>query len=779
MVSTWSDLKIELLGAGDDSGTWGNVTNNNFNYFEQAIAESVDVTFASGAVTLTLADEQSEQSARYLRLNLTGTSGGAQNLVVPTIEKPYVIKNGCADEITVKTTAGTGIGVPAGKTMWVYVDGTNVVDVVSHLSSLTLDTPLPVASGGTGSNTAAGARTSLSAAISGTNDDITSMTSTSGVSFGTPTVGSFPGTIGAINAVALYDDGVVVDANAKVSSVAASGGTTGMSFTGGPVTTSGTLTLTGTLAVANGGTGATTASGARTALGLGSMSTQASSSVAITGGTIAGASISGGSISGITDLGVADGGTGASTGAGARTNLGAAASGSNSDITALVNTAGIQIGAPTLGAQGSGTLNATGLFINGVAVGTGSGSVTSVAASGGSTGLTFTGSPISTSGTLTLGGTVAVASGGTGQTSFTNGQLLIGNSTGGTLTKGTISSGTGITVTNGGGTISIAADNNGTVTSVAGSGGTTGLSFTGSPITSSGTLTLTGTLALANGGTGASLSDPGADRILFWDDSVGATGWLTPGAGIVITGTSISASGATVADSDYGDVTVTSSGTVWTIDADVVTYAKMQNTGGTDVLLGRSTAGAGNVEEIACTAFGRSLLDDADATAGRATLALGSMATQASSSVSITGGSISGITDLGVADGGTGASTAAGARTNLGVVIGTDVQAYDVDAGKRTIDQSTDVIPDDTEIGQHIYTAAGVTISAGVFNAGDVFAIVNSGTSGLTITSSAVTAYLANDTGAAKTSFTLAGRGMCSVLCVASNTFYLSGAGLS
>lgn len=66
------------------------------------------------------------------------------------------------------------------------------------------------------------------------------------------------------------------------------------------------------------------------------------------------------------------------------------------------------------------------------------------------------------------------------------------------------------------------------------------------------------------------------------------------------------------------------------------------------------------------TAAGRAILDDADAAAQRTTLGLGTMATQAASSVSITGGSISGITDLAVADGGTGASDASTARTNLG-----------------------------------------------------------------------------------------------------------------
>lgn len=76
------------------------------------------------------------------------------------------------------------------------------------------------------------------------------------------------------------------------------------------------------------------------------------------------------------------------------------------------------------------------------------------------------------------------------------------------------------------------------------------------------------------------------------------------------------------------------------------------------------------------TAAGRALLDDADASAQRTTLGLGSIATQDASSVSISGGSISGITDLAVADGGTGASSAADARTNLGVAIGSDVQAH-------------------------------------------------------------------------------------------------------
>lgn len=103
---------------------------------------------------------------------------------------------------------------------------------------------------------------------------------------------------------------------------------------------------------------------------------------------------------------------------------------------------------------------------------------------------------------------------------------------------------------------------------------------------------------------------------------------------------------AVLADADYGDVTVSSSGTVFTIDNDVVTYAKMQNVSATDKLLGRSTAGAGDVEEIACTAFGRSLIDDVDASAARTTLGLGTLATQSGTFSGTSSGTNTGDQDL-------------------------------------------------------------------------------------------------------------------------------------
>ena len=148
-----------------------------------------------------------------------------------------------------------------------------------------------------------------------------------------------------------------------------------------------------------------------------------------------------------------------------------------------------------------------------------------------------------------------------------------------------------------------------------------------------------------------------------------------------------------------------------------ITFAKIQQVA-SGVLLGRASAGSGNVESITLTEAGRALLDDADAAAQRTTLGLGTMAVQAASSVAITGGTavlssgtisyaiinggiISGITDLAVADGGTGASTASDARTNLGLVIGTNVQAYD--AALASIAGLT------TASGEIIYTTASDT----------------------------------------------------------------------
>jgi hypothetical protein len=135
MASTYSDLKIELIGTGEQSGTWGNTTNINLGTaLGEAITGTADVPFSSADVTLTLINTNTSQTARNLRLNLTGTSGGARNLTVPNIEKFYIISNSLADEVTVKNSTGSTYIVPAGTTAQVFSSGAGIKDAISFFA---------------------------------------------------------------------------------------------------------------------------------------------------------------------------------------------------------------------------------------------------------------------------------------------------------------------------------------------------------------------------------------------------------------------------------------------------------------------------------------------------------------------------------------------------------------------------------------------------------------------------------------------------------------------
>lgn len=142
MASTYSSLKIELIGTGDQAGTWGNTTNTNLGTaIEEAITGSSNVTFASSNAAIALTDTNAAQTARNLRLNLVGTISSVQTLFVPAIEKQYLITNTLSNSIVISngtnaSPTGTAFTLPAGRSTIVFNDGTNINDVITYVSSL-------------------------------------------------------------------------------------------------------------------------------------------------------------------------------------------------------------------------------------------------------------------------------------------------------------------------------------------------------------------------------------------------------------------------------------------------------------------------------------------------------------------------------------------------------------------------------------------------------------------------------------------------------------------
>jgi len=139
MASTYSSYKIELIGTGEQSGTWGTTTNNNFQYaIEQAIGGYATQALSTTSTTLTLSNTNALQNARALFLEFTGTPGSGATVVLPSIQKLYVIKNSITTyDLIVKTSTAPTITIPNGKTACVYVNGTDVVSANDYLTSLT------------------------------------------------------------------------------------------------------------------------------------------------------------------------------------------------------------------------------------------------------------------------------------------------------------------------------------------------------------------------------------------------------------------------------------------------------------------------------------------------------------------------------------------------------------------------------------------------------------------------------------------------------------------
>ena len=140
MPSTFSpNLRIELIGNGEQAGNWGSTTNTNLGtLIEQAISGYVTVSVTTANQAFTYADGVSDQ-ARNAMIELTTTTGAAFSVYAPPSPKAYIIYNGSAHAATVynstvvgnTTAAGTGVVVPAGKTLTMFTDGTDFKGVAT------------------------------------------------------------------------------------------------------------------------------------------------------------------------------------------------------------------------------------------------------------------------------------------------------------------------------------------------------------------------------------------------------------------------------------------------------------------------------------------------------------------------------------------------------------------------------------------------------------------------------------------------------------------------
>ena len=128
MASTYStSLKLELIGDGEQSGIWGQTTNNNLGtLLEQAITGVVNITMVDANYTLTSFNGVTDE-ARNAVLVIGGTNAAVRDVVAPLVKKLYVVKNSTVGGfgVNIKGSTGSAVLVPNGATVWVYCDGTN------------------------------------------------------------------------------------------------------------------------------------------------------------------------------------------------------------------------------------------------------------------------------------------------------------------------------------------------------------------------------------------------------------------------------------------------------------------------------------------------------------------------------------------------------------------------------------------------------------------------------------------------------------------------------
>jgi microcystin-dependent protein len=187
MASTYSpSLRLELIGDGDQSGIWGQTTNNNLGYLlEQSVAGVIAITMTDANYTLSNYNGVVDE-ARNQVLVMSGTLTATRNVIAPLVEKTYIVKNSTtgSQSIQIIGSSGLGVTIPNGIAAYVYCDGTNFYNAISgSVGNYTVNGNLSV----TGTTALTGA-TTITGALSGSTATFSGAISSVSPTFtGTPT----------------------------------------------------------------------------------------------------------------------------------------------------------------------------------------------------------------------------------------------------------------------------------------------------------------------------------------------------------------------------------------------------------------------------------------------------------------------------------------------------------------------------------------------------------------------------------------------------------------
>ena len=236
MASTYStNLAIELIGTGDQAGSWGNTTNTNLGtLIEQAISGYVTQAVSTGTDTTITIPNGATGVARNMYIELTGTGGASTNLIVPANKKLYFIFNNASGAVTVKVSGQTGVSVPAGSKFILVSNGTDIVEATSYSAGVGSSLNLTTLTATSANITTLTSTSANITTLTGTNFSATSLTLTNALKIAeggtgldtTPTNGQLligNGTGYALSTLTA-GDGISVTNNAGSITIAASGG---------------------------------------------------------------------------------------------------------------------------------------------------------------------------------------------------------------------------------------------------------------------------------------------------------------------------------------------------------------------------------------------------------------------------------------------------------------------------------------------------------------------------------------------------------------------------